>query len=113
MDSSRHKVGWNPKRGEGDTTTFVPVDSRTTVPEKTQEVLTSGFGMGPGRHLRYGRVQTPLEYESTFPLDRGPHSVVRKKIKKMLERLVLLGYTPRRTLVLTPAVYQTDLLSEL
>jgi hypothetical protein len=32
---------------------------------------------------------------------------------KMLERLVLLGYTPRRTLVLTPAVYQTDLLSEL
>ena len=27
----------------------------------------------------------------------------------MLERLVLLGYTPRRTLVLTPAVYQTDL----
>ena len=45
------------KRSKGDTTTRVPVDSRTTVQTVTQEVLTAGFGMGPGRHLRYGRVQ--------------------------------------------------------
>ena len=48
------------KRSEGDTTTRVPVDSRTTVQTVTQEVLTAGFGMGPGRHLRYGRVQLLL-----------------------------------------------------
>jgi len=62
------------KRSEGDTTTRVPVDSRTTVQTVTQEVLTAGFGMGPGRHLRYGRVQLLFEYESTFLLNRGPHS---------------------------------------
>ena len=45
------------KRSERDTTTRLPVDSRTTVQTVTQEVLTAGFGMGPGRHLRYGRVQ--------------------------------------------------------
>ena len=35
--------------------TAVPVGSRTTVKGQTQEVLTSGFGMGPGKHLRYDR----------------------------------------------------------
>ena len=45
------------KRSERDTTTRIPVDSRTTVQTVTQEVLTAGFDMGPGRHLRYGRVQ--------------------------------------------------------
>ncbi len=56
--SADPKVSRDPeKRSEGDTTTCVPVDSRTTVQTVTQEVLTSGFGMGPGRHLRYGRVQ--------------------------------------------------------
>ncbi len=35
--------------------TAVPVDSRTTVPGLTQQGLTSGFGMGPGKHLRYDR----------------------------------------------------------
>ena len=45
------------KRSKGDTTTRIPVDSRTTVQTVTQEVLTAGFEMGPGRHLRYGRVQ--------------------------------------------------------
>ncbi len=61
------------KEEQGDTTTRVPVDSRTTVQTVTQEVLTAGFGMGPGRHLRYGRVQLLLECESTFLLNRGPH----------------------------------------
>ena len=61
------------KRSKGDTTTRVPVDSRTTVQTVTQEVLTAGFGMGPGRHLRYGRVQLLFECESTFLLNRGPH----------------------------------------
>ena len=61
------------KEEEGDTTTRVPVDSRTTVQTVTQEVLTAGFGMGPGRHLRYGRVQLLFEFESTFLLNRGPH----------------------------------------
>ena len=61
------------KEEERDTTTRVPVDSRTTVQTVTQEVLTAGFGMGPGRHLRYGRVQLLFEFESTFLLDRGPH----------------------------------------
>ena len=39
-----------PDEGENksDTTTNVPVGSRTTVQETTQEGLTSGFGMGPG-----------------------------------------------------------------
>ena len=32
----------------GGTATNVPVGSRTTVQESTQEGLTSGFGMGPG-----------------------------------------------------------------
>jgi len=68
------KADRNPeKRSEGDTTTRVPVDSRTTVQTVTQEVLTAGFGMGPGRHLRYGRVQLLFEFESTFLLNRGPH----------------------------------------
>ena len=68
------KIGRDPvKRSEGDTTTRLPVDSRTTVQTVTQEVLTAGFGMGPGRHLRYGRVQLLFEYESTFLLNRGPH----------------------------------------
>ena len=40
------------KRG---TMTDFPVGSRTTVPEQTQEGLTSGFGMGPGKHLRCDR----------------------------------------------------------
>jgi len=40
------------KRG---TVTVVPVGSRTTVPELTQMGLTSGFGMGPGKHHRYDR----------------------------------------------------------
>ena len=40
------------KRG---TVTDIPVGSRTTVPELTQMGLTSGFGMGPGKHLRCDR----------------------------------------------------------
>ena len=40
------------KRG---TVTDIPVGSRTTVPELTQMGLTSGFGMGPGKHHRYDR----------------------------------------------------------
>tara|TARA_B100000242_G_scaffold192308_1_gene138568 strand:- start:46 stop:327 length:282 start_codon:yes stop_codon:yes gene_type:complete len=40
------------KRG---TVTEFPVGSRTTVPELTQVGLTSGFGMGPGKHHRYDR----------------------------------------------------------
>ena len=68
------KIGRDPvKRSEGDTTTRLPVDSRTTVQTVTQEVLTAGFEMGPGRHLRYGRVQLLFEFESTFLLNRGPH----------------------------------------
>ncbi len=35
--------------------TDVPVGSRTTVQERTQEGLTSGFGMRPGILLRYDR----------------------------------------------------------
>ena len=74
VDPGRSKIGRDPvKRSQGDTTTRVPVDSRTTVQTVTQEVLTAGFGMGPGRHLRYGRVQLLFEYESTFLLNRGPH----------------------------------------
>ena len=46
--------------------TAVPVDSRTTVQTVTQEVLTAGFGMGPGRHLRYGRVQLLLNLNRRF-----------------------------------------------
>ena len=68
---------WSPKAPmeaeKSDTTTTVSVGSRTTVQGTTQEVLTSGFGMGPGRHLRYGRVQLLFEFESTFLLNRGPH----------------------------------------
>tara|TARA_B100000003_G_C10897368_1_gene357758 strand:+ start:1135 stop:1374 length:240 start_codon:yes stop_codon:yes gene_type:complete len=40
------------KRG---TVTNIPVGSRTTVPVMTQMGLTSGFGMGPGKHHRYDR----------------------------------------------------------
>jgi len=40
------------KRG---TVTGFPVGSRTTVPKLTQMGLTSGFGMGPGKHHRYDR----------------------------------------------------------
>ena len=57
-DPADQKVDRGPvKRSERDTTTRLPVDSRTTVQTVTQEVLTAGFDMGPGRHLRYGRVQ--------------------------------------------------------
>ncbi len=35
--------------------TAVPVDSRTTVLGQTQEGLTSGFGMRPGKLHRYDR----------------------------------------------------------
>ena len=35
--------------------TAVPVGSRTTVQGQTQVGLTSGFGMGPGKHHRYDR----------------------------------------------------------
>ena len=35
--------------------TSFPVDSRTTVMGETQKGLTSGFGMGPGKHLRCDR----------------------------------------------------------
>lgn len=38
--------------------TVFPVGSRTTVQDQTQEGLTSGFEMGPGKLLRYDR--TPL-----------------------------------------------------
>ena len=40
------------KRG---TVTSFPVDSRTTVLGETQAGLTSGFGMGPGKHYRCDR----------------------------------------------------------
>ena len=40
---------------ERGTVTDIPVGSRTTVLELTQEGLTSGFGMRPGKHLRYDR----------------------------------------------------------
>ena len=43
----------------GGTATNVPVGSRTTVQESTQEVLTSGFDMGPG-------ITPPLWPCSTF-----------------------------------------------
>ena len=43
----------------GGTATNVPVGSRTTVQESTQEGLTSGFGMGPG-------ITPPLWSCSTF-----------------------------------------------
>lgn len=59
--------------GKSDTTTTFSVGSRTTVQGTTQKGLTAGFGMGPGRHLRYGRVQLLFEFESTFLLNRGPH----------------------------------------
>ena len=44
--------------------TAVPVDSRTTVPGMTQQGLTSGFGMGPGKHLRYDRA--PISFRIGF-----------------------------------------------
>ena len=40
------------------TTTQFPVGFRTTVQYTTQKGLTSGFGMGPGIPLRYGREQS-------------------------------------------------------
>lgn len=89
------------------------MDSRTTVQTVTQEVLTAGFGMGPGRHLRYGRVQLLFEFESTFLLNRGPHSCGCGK-KEDARAISAAGlHTSDESLVLTPAVYQTDLLSEL
>ena len=46
IDSRRKKRG---------TVTSFPVDSRTTVLGETQAGLTSGFGMGPGKHYRCDR----------------------------------------------------------
>ena len=43
--------------------TAVPVGSRTTVQGQTQVGLTSGFGMGPGKHHRYDRAPTPFELD--------------------------------------------------
>ena len=63
------------RKKEG-TTTIVPVGSRTTVQESTQEVLTSGFDMGPGitpplwpctTLLRIG-----LVIESKLPIGQRP-----------------------------------------
>jgi len=53
--------------------TDVSVGSRTTVPELTQEGLTSGFGMGPGKHLRYDRAPILLSnwiLDAITPSDR-------------------------------------------
>jgi len=100
--------------------TAVPVGSRTTVPGQTQEGLTSGFGMRPGKHLRCDRAPNFLRigiwwlrhrlWEVSL-LDRGCTLVAcGYKMKKMLERLVPRDWTRRRTFVLTSAVYQTRLL---
>ena len=51
------------KRG---TVTDIPVGSRTTVPELTQMGLTSGFGMGPGKHHRYDRAPIFLRIGSGY-----------------------------------------------
>ena len=51
------------KRG---TVTDIPVGSRTTVPELTQVGLTSGFGMGPGKHHRYDRAPIFLRIGSGY-----------------------------------------------
>ena len=51
------------KRG---TVTEFPVGSRTTVPELTQVGLTSGFGMGPGKHHRYDRAPIFLRIGSGY-----------------------------------------------
>ena len=46
--------------------TDIPVGSRTTVPELTQMGLTSGFGMGPGKHHRYDRAPIFLRIGSGY-----------------------------------------------
>jgi hypothetical protein len=79
--------------------TAVPVDSRTTVPGLTQQGLTSGFGMGPGKHLRYDRAPISFRigsgrsanarWEHWHELVDEGHSRC-KCTKKMLERLVPL-----------------------
>ena len=51
------------KRG---TVTDIPVGSRTTVPELTQVGLTSGVGMGPGKHHRYDRAPIFLRIGSGY-----------------------------------------------
>jgi len=47
---------------ERGTVTTVPVDSRTTVQGVTQEGLTSGFGMGPGKLHRYDRAPNSFRF---------------------------------------------------
>ena len=46
--------------------TAVPVGSRTTVQGQTQVGLTSGFGMGPGKHHRYDRAPIFLRIGSGY-----------------------------------------------
>ena len=50
----------------GGTATNVPVGSRTTVQGQTQVGLTSGFGMGPGKHHRYDRAPIFLRIGSGY-----------------------------------------------
>ena len=78
--------------------TAVSVDSRTTVLGQTQKGLTSGFGMGPGKHLRcdrapiffrIGMTRQVSHRELACLLDEG-HSRCGYIMKKMLEQLVLL-----------------------
>ena len=51
---------------ERGTVTAIPVGSRTTVPGLTQMGLTSGFGMGPGKHHRYDRAPIFLRIGSGY-----------------------------------------------
>ena len=68
--------------------------------------------MGPGRHLRYGRVQLLLNLNRRFFIEQRPTlDVVRKK--KNARAISAAGLHTSANLGACPPVYQTDLLSEL
>ena len=65
-DSSLGDCGDSSEGRKRGTVTDIPVGSRTTVPELTQVGLTSGFGMGPGKHHRYDRAPIFLRIGSGY-----------------------------------------------
>ena len=73
------------------TTTQVPVGFRTTVQYTTQKGLTSGFGMGPGRPLRYGREQSSMEYDRHIAVEQRLTQERCWKKRMHTGKLVMLG----------------------
>lgn len=88
-DLSRPKA--NEIESKNVTTTQFPVGFRTTVQYTTQKGLTSGFGMGPGRPLRYGREQSSIEYDRHIAVEQRAHTGAVLEKRMHTGMLVMLG----------------------